>query len=269
MLIDLFTVIAQIVNFLILVLLLKKFLFNKIVSIMDEREEKISEQLANAEQQEKDTKKELEKQQKIREKLEQEWDNDFARIKKELQFKREEMMKEARKTVNQNQEDWKNAMLKQRGAFLRELRYLSCQQVCQVSKKVLADLADEKLENQLISSFMNQLEELQEDKKQEFKLSELDEGKEVEIFTAFQLQKKDKDLVTEKIENLAHKDVQIVFKKSNDLICGIELRSEGKKIAWSIESYLDVLEKRLKEIFEEGDPEEDIDSQESNGNSNT
>ena len=64
---------------------------------MDEREEKISEKLANAEQQEKDTKKELEKQTKIREKLEREWDNDFARIKKELQFKREEMMKEAGK----------------------------------------------------------------------------------------------------------------------------------------------------------------------------
>ena len=49
MLIDVFTVIAQIVNFLILVYLLKRFLFHRIIKIMDEREDQITGRMQEAE----------------------------------------------------------------------------------------------------------------------------------------------------------------------------------------------------------------------------
>jgi len=42
MLIDSFTVIAQIINFLILIYLLKRFLFNRIIKVMDDREMQIT-----------------------------------------------------------------------------------------------------------------------------------------------------------------------------------------------------------------------------------
>lgn len=48
MLIDWFTVGAQIINFLILLLLLKIFLFDRVVRTMDERQEKISARFADA-----------------------------------------------------------------------------------------------------------------------------------------------------------------------------------------------------------------------------
>ena len=49
MLIDWFTVIAQIINFLVLVALLKRFLYGRIIKAMDQREEKIAFRLADAE----------------------------------------------------------------------------------------------------------------------------------------------------------------------------------------------------------------------------
>ncbi len=256
MIIDLFTVVAQIINFLILVFLLKKFLFSKITGIMDERESQINKRLSDAEQREKEAEQELEKQRKIREKLEQEWEDNLAKIKREVQAKREKMIEEARQSVNQLQQEWKRAISTQRQAFLQELRKLSGQQVCLISKKVLADLANSKLENQLIESFLNQLEELEEDKKKEFRWDESKALKEenknkVEIHTAFPLDEESKALLTKKVKKLVHKDVQPVYHTSGDLICGIELRSEGKKIAWSVEHYLDMLEKVLKDIWEE------------------
>ena len=48
MLIDWFTVIAQVINFLILVWLLKRFLYQPIVSAIDARERRIATELANA-----------------------------------------------------------------------------------------------------------------------------------------------------------------------------------------------------------------------------
>lgn len=251
MIIDLFTVIAQIINFLILILLLKKFLFNKIISIMDERERQIGEQLTHAEQEERKAREEVKKQKKIREELEQEWDENLARIKKEIQSKQEEMMKEARKSVDEAEKSWKNSLEKQRTAFLGELRQLSCQQVCQISKKVLADLANEKLEKHLIDSFLSQLENMQQEKKKNLNPSEMTKNNQIEIWTAFKLDKQDKDRLTEKLGKILDNKTEIVFKDSDHLICGIELRSEGKKVAWSMESYLDSLENRLKQMFED------------------
>ena len=51
MIIDTFTVIAQIINFLILVLFRKEFLFNIIMGIIDERDEQIKEYLESTENQ--------------------------------------------------------------------------------------------------------------------------------------------------------------------------------------------------------------------------
>lgn len=247
MVIDLFTVIAQIINFLVLVLLLKKFLFNKIISIMDERENQIKEQLANAQQQEEKARDEVKKQQEIREKLEQEWDHNLAKIKKDLQVKQKEMVEKARKEVDEAEKNWRDSLEKQRSSFLQELKQLSCQQVCEISKKVLRDLANEKLEKALIDSFLNQLESMQKNDRKRTKLSE--HADELEIWTAFAVDKESKELLTEKINKILNKKKKLIFKESSSLICGIELRSDGGKIAWSMESYLDSLESKLKKVF--------------------
>ncbi len=255
MIIDLFTVIAQVINFLVLVLLLKKFLFNKIISIMDERENQIKEQLANAEQQEKKAQDEVKKQQEIREKLELEWDHNLAEIKKDLQVKQTGMIQKARKEVDEAEKNWRDSLEKQRSSFLRELKHLSCEQVCEISKKVLKDLANERLERALIDSFLNQLESMQKDDKNRTKLSEQADG--LEVWTAFQVDKDSKALLIEKINHIFNKKIKLIFKESDRLICGIELRSDGGKIAWSMESYLDSLESKLKKVFVDTNDEKD------------
>ena len=265
MIIDTFTVLVQIINFLILVFLLKKFLFNRIINIIDEREGQIGKQFAEAEQKEKDAEQELEKQREIREKLEMEWEDNLARIKREIEVKRGTMMKEAREAVNEVQAEWERAILTQREAFLKELRRLSCQQVFVISKKVLAELANTSLEDQLIESFINQLEGLDKQRREEFKwdgakgLSEQTKDR-IEINTAFPLSDESKDLLLKKVKELINNDIVPSFHISPSLICGIELRTESKKIAWNMENYLDMLEKGFKDIFvenkESSNPEE-------------
>ena len=256
MIIDIFTVLVQIINFLILVFLLKKFLFNRILNIIDERESQIGKRFAEAEQKEKDAEQELEKQREIREKLEREWEDNLAKIKREIEAKRGKMMAEAREAVKEVQAEWERAILTQREAFLKELRRLSCQQVFVISKKVLSELANTRLEDQLIDSFITQLEELDEQKREEFKwdaakeLSEQSKNR-VEINTAFPLSEESKDLLLKKVKQLTNNDIIPSFHISPSLICGIELRTESNKIAWSMENYLDMLESGLKDIFVE------------------
>jgi len=251
MLIDSFTIIAQIINFLILVYLLKRFLFNRIIKIMDDRENQIVDRLQDAEVAKEEARKELEEQRRIREELQQKWNEMLAQAKKDAQKKREELVRDAREKIDEEQKNWREAILKQRTAFLRDLRHLSCEQVCQISRKVLSDLAGEKLENQLIENFLIQLGKLTKEEKDDFiRFINKDERK-ILVNSSFQLTREKESEIRKTLEEIIGDKVEINFKVSPKLICGIETRTEGKKISWNIENYLDGLEEQLKKAFTE------------------
>ena len=251
MLIDSFTVIAQIINFLILIYLLKRFLFNRIIQIMDEREKQITDRMQDAKTAKEAAQKELDEQQRIREELQEKWNEMLAQAKKDAQKKREELVKDARSKIDEEQKNWREAISKQRIAFLRDLRHLSCEQVCQMSRKVLADLAGEKLENQLIENFLIQLGKLSKKEKDDFtRFINKDEQK-IWVDSSFKLARKEESEIRKILEEIIGDKVEINFKISPKLICGIETRTEGKKISWNIENYLDGLEEQLKKAFTE------------------
>jgi len=251
MLLDSFTIIAQIINFLILIYLLKRFLFNRIIQIMDEREKQITDQMQDAKTAKETAQKELDEQQRIREELQEKWNEMLAQAKKDAQKKREELVKDARSKIDEEQKNWREAILKQRTAFLRDLRHLSCEQVCQISRKVLSDLAGEKLENQLIENFLIQLGKLSKEEKDDFiRFIDKDERK-IWVDSSFQLTREKESEIRKILEKIIGDKVEINFKVSPKLICGIETRTEGKKISWNIENYLDGLEEQLKKAFTE------------------
>ncbi len=70
MLIDWFTVVAQIVNFLVLVWLLKRFLYKPILNAIDAREKRIASQVLKAQETEEVAKKERDAYQQKNEDLE-------------------------------------------------------------------------------------------------------------------------------------------------------------------------------------------------------
>ncbi|TFB08441.1 hypothetical protein E3V08_04060 [Candidatus Atribacteria bacterium MT.SAG.1] len=251
MLIDSFTIIAQIINFLILVYLLKRFLFNRIIKIMDDRENQITDQMQDAETAKEAAQKELEEQRRIREELQEKWNEMLAQAKKDAQKKREELVKDARKKIDEEQKNWSEAILKQRTAFLRDLRHLSCEQVCQISRKVLSDLAGEKLENQLIENFLVQLGKLSKKEKADFVQFINKDERKILVNSSFRLTREKESEIRKTLEDIIDGQVEINFKVSSELICGIEARTEGKKISWNIENYLDGLEEQLKKAFTE------------------
>ena len=86
MLIDPFTVGAQIVNFLILVGLLKYFLYGPIVSAMDKREEKIRSRLNDAERKKEEAEAER---------------SGYEKERKEMEDQREKLLEEAEDEAEQ------------------------------------------------------------------------------------------------------------------------------------------------------------------------
>src|SRR5580704_9507873 len=95
--IDWFTVVAQAINFLILVCLLKRFLYKPILHAIDEREKGIAAQLAEAEAKKAEAQKEREDFQHRNEIFDQEHAALLKKATDEAKTERQRLLDEARK----------------------------------------------------------------------------------------------------------------------------------------------------------------------------
>src|SRR5580698_8172580 len=100
MLIDWFTIGAQALNFLILVWLLKRFLYKPILNAIDEREKGIATQLAEADAKQAEAQKERDDFQHKNEAIDQERAALLRKATDEAHAERQRLLDEARKDVD-------------------------------------------------------------------------------------------------------------------------------------------------------------------------
>ena len=98
--IDWFTVVAQVVNFLILVWLLKRFLYKPILHAIDEREKGIAAQLADAQAKKAESQKEREDFQHKNEAFDQRRAALLKKATDEAHAERQRLLDEARKDAD-------------------------------------------------------------------------------------------------------------------------------------------------------------------------
>ena len=95
MLIDWFTIVAQALNFLILVWLLKRFLYKPILHAIDEREKRIAAELANADKNKAEAQKERDEFQHKNEEFDRERAALLSKATDEAQDERQRLLDEA------------------------------------------------------------------------------------------------------------------------------------------------------------------------------
>jgi len=255
--IDLFTFIAQIVNFLILVFLLRQLLYKRVVRAMDKREERIQSRLREAEEKQENADREAESYRKRKDELEHKKQDVLNRAEKEAEEKKKELFQQARKEVGQNQKKWREALRRQKDNFISKMRDSAGRQIYAAVRKVLNDLADEDLENQIIRFFIQRIRNLSSSRKKELR-SEL-EGSSgtVTVVSAFEIKKELRDSLHKAVNQLFDRKVRLEYEEDPDLVCGVEIHASDQTIAWSIDSYLSELEGRLSREFEDHLPREE------------
>jgi F-type H+-transporting ATPase subunit b len=248
--IDLFTLVAQIVNFLILVGVLWYFLFNRITKVIDKREDSISSRFEEAEQKKDEAEQEKEEYIQKKTELENNRDEIISQARSEAEDKRRELIQEARDEVDESKKEWRQSLEEQKASFLKQLRQRAGKQVYAVTRRVLKDMANEDIEKHIIEMFAKKIRELDGDEKEE--ITELVRGSEdnITVISAFELNQDMRKEIRDVLISQFADDVDVDFEKSPDLISGVELRTNGRKVSWSLASYLDSLETQLSEAFE-------------------
>lgn len=248
MLIDWFTVIAQIVNFLVLVYLLKRFLYGPIIRAMDERENRIAAQLKEAEQREEEARREFEQYEEKNRILDSQREVLMSQIKEDVEVQRKELMGEARQEIDAIRSNWYQTVEREKEAFLQDLRERTGKHACAVARRALEDLGHVELEHHVVRIFIERLRGLDMEEQKALEESVQSKG-EISVTSAFELSHEALQEIKEVLIGRMSDAVELRFETSRDLICGIELKAHGRKVAWSVRDYLEGLETTVMETL--------------------
>ena len=144
-----FTVVAQAINFLILVWLLKRFLYKPILHAIDEREKGIAAQLAEAEAKKAEAQKERDDFQHKNEVFDQERAALLKKATDEAKAERQRLLDEARKDADALRAKRQEALRNEQQNLSQEIIRWTQKEVFAVTRKTLADLATTSLEERM------------------------------------------------------------------------------------------------------------------------
>ncbi len=245
---DWFTFIAQLINFLVLVWLLKRFLYIPILKAIDEREKRIALQLNEAETLKKAATEEL---------------SDFQRKNNEIDIHRQELLKNAiseadaerEKLLAKTRDDIEMLRSALQEKLLNDQQNLSAEiarrarhEVFSISRKALSDLASVNLESQMTAVFIDRINSMDVQEKKRL-LSEMNKVTgHIKVRSALELPPNQKEAIENTLKTNFAVKTGIAYEVTGNTAGGIELIAGGYKIVWSIEDYLQSLEKSITEI---------------------
>lgn len=258
MTIDWFTFVAQILNFLILIWLMKRFLYGPIIQAMEQREATIAARLtdaATAEQAAMTRQRELQTQlddlAKTREGL-------LADASREVEVWRTDHLEQARTEIETVRQQWQQSLTREKQSLLRGLQLDSATHATGLSRHVLQQLANADLCDAMVSRFVVLLKETDPES---LGLTNAVNVKGAFIIeTSHALSDEDRSTVRQAIVESGSPDIDPEFLVNPELICGIELRSTGCKLAWSVRDTLAEMESELIDSLDEVIPIEETSS---------
>jgi len=251
MLIDWFTVSAQVVNFLILVWLLKRFVYKPILHAVDAREKRIAKELADADTKKTEAEKEREKFQKKNEAFDQQRDELLSKAKDEAKAERQRLLDEARQAADALRAKRQDALKREQQSLNDEITRRTREEVLAIARKTLTDLAGTSLEERMSEVFTRRLRELNNEAKEGLAKALKTSSDPVLVRSAFELPSEQRAAIQHALNETFSAEIQVRFETAPDVISGIELTANGRKVAWSIADYLASLEKSVGELLKE------------------
>jgi len=253
--IDWFTFMAQIVNFLILLALLKYFLYDRIVKVMDERENKIKARLEEAQSKQDEAENEFKRYQKKNQEIQNERETLLNEAKQAVAEQRQQLIQQAQQEVDSLQLRWKQSVEREQNEFLKQLRRKVGNQVYAISKRVLKDISNQDLEERIISLFIERIQQLNENELTDIQQTLQNTDKKITINSAFKIADDVQQKIREALQQQLPEAEDLHFQVNRELIGGIEMRLNGKAIKWSIRDYLSTLQEQFGKLIAQQTPE--------------
>ena len=236
-----FTVIAQIINFIVLVWLLKRFLYKPVLNAIDERDKKISSQLAEAAANKAEAEREQNEFRQKNEIFDKERLEKMKEVNEEVNSEKQRLFEEVRKETTALQSKHEDLFKQQEQEMTDTLKRKTKDEVFALVGKTLTNLANANLEEQTISVFIKKITDLDGENLAKLKDALNNDHKPITIKSAFEISDTSKQELEKAIEKITGHQNKFQYHLEPELVSGIELNTASYQLSWNIESYLDSL----------------------------
>jgi F-type H+-transporting ATPase subunit b len=250
MLIDWFTVGAQIVNFVILVWLMKHFLYKPILNAIDAREKRIASELADANAKKAEAEKEradFENKNKVFD------DQRSALLSKatgDAKAEGAQLLDKARKDADSLRDTQAAALQSDHAKMGSQITRMATEEVFGIARKALSDLATVSLEERMGEVFTRRVHQMNGKDKELLAAALKVSSEPAVVRSAFAMPAEQQAAIQNALNETFSAVVRIRFETTKEAICGIELSANGQKVGWSIATYISALDEKIGALLE-------------------
>jgi F-type H+-transporting ATPase subunit b len=256
MLIDWFTIIAQVFNFLILVWLMKRFLYKPILNAIDAREKRIADELASADKKKAEAQKESDEFKHKNEEFDKQRAALLSKATQDAETERQKLMDEARIAADVLSAKRQESLRNDTKNLNQAISLRTQQEVFAIARKTLGDLSTTTLEECMTGVFIRRLQGMDSQTKNGLLNVLKTSSQSGTVRSAFDLAEGQRAAIQNALNVFFSADIHLKFETTPDLIGGIEFTSNGQRLAWSIADYLKSLEKGVDELLKEKEKSE-------------
>jgi len=253
MLIDWFTVGAQALNFIILVWLLKRFLYKPILDAIDVREKRIAAELADADAKMAEAQEQRDAFFHKNEAFDQRRAALLRQATEGANAELQRLLGEARQAADALSAERQEALKSDARNLSRAIGERTKKEVFAIARKALKDLATTTLEERMGDVFIRRLREVEGPEKAGLAKALKGSSEPALIRSAFELPAEQCAAIQKALGEICSAEIHIRFETAPELVAGVELSRNGQKVGWSISDYLASLEEGVTELLRSKD----------------
>ena len=179
----------------------------------------------------------------------------------EATAERQRLLDEARKDADALRAKRQDALRTEQRNLSQEIIRWTEKQVFAITRKTLTDLAGTSLEERMGDVFVQRVRALTGAAKEQLAAAFKTSNHTVSVHSAFDLAPAQRNAIESAVKDTFAPDAHVQFETAPELVSGIELSTNGQKVAWSISDYLSTLEKSAGKLLQqEAKPEPKVEA---------
>ena len=228
---ELYTIIAQLINFSVLLFILNKFLYKPILKTMDKRREDIKNKI-------EETQNKLEESDKLKEeyfnKLQEVEKENIALRKQALEdikkFKDSELQK-VKEDISLKKDKFNDYLNLEQKSLIENFNENLSDLFVEYSNNILQVLANSTLQGEIVNNFMQKINDLTDEKVESVNKLNVED---MYIYSNDELTDKQKDFIKDSLVKKGFKFKDIQYTVDKKLILGIELKAKSYVLSWNV-----------------------------------
>ena len=250
MLIDWFTVGAQVVNFVILVWLMKHFLYKPILNAIDTREKRIASELADANAKKAEAEKERADFENKNKAFDDQRSALLSKATGDAKDEGAQLLDKARKDADSLRDTQAAALQSDHAKMGSQITRMATEEVFGIARKALSDLATVSLEERMGEVFTRRVHQMNGKDKELLAAALKASSEPAVVRSAFAMPAEQQAAIQNALNETFSAVVRIRFETTKEAICGIELSANGQKVGWSIATYISALDEKIGALLE-------------------